>query len=148
MKLLLAELLYVRYFEATCWSGAQPRIGKMEKENRGGLNRQNNIQAPPTGQPSNTVLRGCFAVLFLWRAEYSIIINITLYSMSLSVSVCSGGVVVTAYDFESGRWGSNLEWDQHTIRLRSLHRAYPSLHPFGVVHWYQSSCTSWLMVAA
>ena len=23
----------------------------------------------------------------------------------------------------------------YTIRLRSLHRAYPSLHPFGVVHW-------------
>ena len=21
------------------------------------------------------------------------------------------------------------------MRLRSLHRAYPSLHPFGVVHW-------------
>ena len=24
---------------------------------------------------------------------------------------------------------------QYTIRLRSLHRAHPSLHPFGVVHW-------------
>ena len=22
-----------------------------------------------------------------------------------------------------------------TIKLRSMHRAYPSLHPFGVVHW-------------
>ena len=47
--------------------------------------------------------------------------------------VCSGSVVVTAYDFESGRPGSNPEWGP--IRLRSLHRAYPSLHPFGVVHW-------------
>ena len=31
--------------------------------------------------------------------------------------------------------GSNPDWGQYTIRLRSLHRAYPSLHPFGVVHW-------------
>ena len=23
----------------------------------------------------------------------------------------------------------------YTMRLRSLHRAYPSLHPSGVVHW-------------
>ena len=28
-----------------------------------------------------------------------------------------------------------LSGGQYTIRLRSLHRAYPSLHPFGVVHW-------------
>ena len=26
------------------------------------------------------------------------------------VTVCSGSVVVTAYDFESGRPGSNPEW--------------------------------------
>ena len=43
--------------------------------------------------------------------------------------------MVTAYDSESGRPGSNPEWGQYTIRLRSLHRAYPSLHLFGVVHW-------------
>ena len=43
--------------------------------------------------------------------------------------------MVTAYDFESGRPSSNPEWGQYTIRLRSLHRAHPSLHPFGVVHW-------------
>ena len=49
--------------------------------------------------------------------------------------VCSGSVVVTAYDSESGCLGSNPEWGQFTIRLWSLHRAYPSLHPSGVVHW-------------
>ena len=42
-------------------------------------------------------------------------------------------IVVTAYDSESGRPGSNPEWGQYTMRLRSLHRAYPSLHPSGVV---------------
>ena len=50
-------------------------------------------------------------------------------------SVCSGSVVVTAYDFESGHLGLNPELYYYTIRLRSLHRAYPSFHPFGVVHW-------------
>ena len=45
-------------------------------------------------------------------------------------------VVITAYDFESGRPGSNSELGPiYYIRLRSLHRAYPSLHPFEVVHW-------------
>ena len=50
--------------------------------------------------------------------------------------VCSGSVVVTAYDFESDHPGSNPEWGL-IIGLRSLHRAYPSVHPFGpvVVHW-------------
>ena len=28
-----------------------------------------------------------------------------------------------------------LSGGQYTMRLQSLHRAYPSLHPFGVVHW-------------
>ena len=28
-----------------------------------------------------------------------------------------------------------LSGGQYTMRLRSLHRAYPSLHSFGVVHW-------------
>ena len=45
----------------------------------------------------------------------------------------NSSVVATAYDFESGRL--NPDWGQYTIRLRSLNRAYPSLHPFGVVHW-------------
>ena len=48
--------------------------------------------------------------------------------------VCSGSVGVTAYDFESGRPGSNPEWGKYAIRLRLLHMAYSSLHPFGVVH--------------
>ena len=42
--------------------------------------------------------------------------------------------MVTAYDSESGRLGSNPEWGQYTMRLRSLPRAYPSLHPSGVVY--------------
>ena len=49
--------------------------------------------------------------------------------------MCSGSVVVTAYDSESGHPGSNPEWGQYTMRFRSLHRAFPSLHPSGVVHW-------------
>ena len=47
--------------------------------------------------------------------------------------MCSGSVVVTAYDFESGRPGSNPEWG--LIYYKALHRAYQSLHPSGVVHW-------------
>ena len=31
-------------------------------------------------------------------------------SMQCAVAVCSGSVVVTTYDFESGRPGSNPEW--------------------------------------
>ena len=49
-----------------------------------------------------------------------------------------------------------LSGGQYTIRLRSRHRAYPSLHPFGVVHWVPEQLNikavtghaSWLMVAA
>ena len=53
-------------------------------------------------------------------------------------SVCRGSVMVTAYDFESARPGPRvriLSGGQYTMRLRSLHRAYPSLHLSGVVHW-------------
>ena len=50
-------------------------------------------------------------------------------------TVCSGSVVVTAYDFESGRRVRVLSGGQYTMKLRSLHRAYPSLHIFEVVHW-------------
>ena len=49
--------------------------------------------------------------------------------------MCSGSVVVTDFDSESGRPGSNPEWGQYTMRLRTLLMAYPSLHPSGVVHW-------------
>ena len=56
-------------------------------------------------------------------------------TLKCSSIVCSGSLVVTAFDSESGRPGSNPEWGQYTMRLRSLHRAHPSLHPSGVVHW-------------
>ena len=32
-------------------------------------------------------------------------------------------------------WVRILSGGQYTIKLRSLHRDYPSRHPFGVVHW-------------
>ena len=54
---------------------------------------------------------------------------------SLTPEASSGSIVVTAYDSEFGLPGSNPEWGQYTMRLRSLHRAYPSLHPSGVAHW-------------
>ena len=49
-----------------------------------------------------------------------------------------------------------LSGDQYTMRLRSLHRAYPSLHPLRVVHWVPEQLNikavtehgNWLMVAA
>ena len=54
--------------------------------------------------------------------------------------MCSGSVVVTAYDSESGRPGSNPEWGliyyKASITAQglpglTLHRAFPSK----VVHW-------------
>ena len=54
----------------------------------------------------------------------------------LWIVVCSGSIVVTTLDsgpggpgFES-RVGANILWGSI-----GLHRAYPSHHPFGVVHW-------------
>ena len=45
-------------------------------------------------------------------------------------------IIIITYDFESSRPGSNPEWGPiYTMRLQSLHRVYPSLHPSGVVHW-------------
>ena len=45
--------------------------------------------------------------------------------------------MVTAYDSESGRPGSNPEWGliyyEAPITAQGLN--YPSLHPSGVVHW-------------
>ena len=105
--------------------------------------------------------RGCFKLLFQvvpfqsvtrsWSSSFKLFSraelswNIIQYRVVSEVgawfpkevnnTVCSGSVVVTAYDSESGRPSSNPEWGQYTMRLRSLHRAYPSLHPFGVVHW-------------
>ena len=58
-----------------------------------------------------------------------------IYQNVGNLSVCSGSVVVTAYDFESRRWVRVLSEGQYTIRLWSLNRAYPSFHPSGIVHW-------------
>ena len=41
------------------------------------------------------------------------------WSQSINKISCCGSVVVAAYDFESGCPGSNLEWGQYSIRLRS-----------------------------
>ena len=59
--------------------------------------------------------------------------------------VCSGSIVVNT--LESGPGDSWFESRvgggcQYSMRLDRLHRAYPSLHPFGVVQWYQSCRTS------
>ena len=55
----------------------------------------------------------------------------------LAPAVSSGSIVATTLDsgpggswFES-RVGANILWGY----IDRLHRAYPSLHPFGVVHW-------------
>ena len=49
--------------------------------------------------------------------------------------VCSGSVVVTAYDFESGHLGSNPEWGPIYYKDWISAQAYPSLNPFRVVQW-------------
>ena len=56
--------------------------------------------------------------------------------MQCSVQVCSGSVVVTAYIIMNSAIRVRiLSGVQYTIRLRSLHRAHPSLPLHGVVHW-------------
>ena len=72
------------------------------------------------------------------------------------VFACSGSVVVTAYDFESGRPSSNPEWGliyyKASITAQGL---YLSPHPFGVVHWVPeqlnikavTGASKWLMAA-
>ena len=47
----------------------------------------------------------------------------------------NGSVVVTAYDFESGRPGSNPKWGPIYHKVSITAYGYSSLHPFGVVHW-------------
>ena len=49
--------------------------------------------------------------------------------------MCNGSVVVTAYDFESGRPGSNPEWGLIYYEASITAQAYPNLHPSRVVHW-------------
>ena len=59
-----------------------------------------------------------------------------IFYLFINLLVCSGSVVVTAHDSESGRPGSDPEWGLiYYMRLRSLHRAYPSLHPFFTLHY-------------
>ena len=73
------------------------------------------------------------------RATHAASIMYTTFFVRRSISrtVCSGSVVVTAYDSESGRTGSNPEWGliSYEASIAAVHRAYPSLHPSGVVHW-------------
>ena len=73
----------------------------------------------------------------LKNSTSNLLVDLTTLPQYGPKHVCSGSAMVTAYDFESGRPGSNPEWGHrhYTIRLRSMHRAYPSLYPFGVVHW-------------
>ena len=50
-------------------------------------------------------------------------------------SVCSGSIVVTTLDSWTQRFPVQVRSGcQYSMRLDRLHRAYPSLHPFGVVH--------------
>ena len=58
--------------------------------------------------------------------------------------VCSGSIVVTTLDCgPMQRFPVQVPSGcQYSMRLDRLHRAYPSLHPFGVVHWVQSCRTS------
>ena len=49
--------------------------------------------------------------------------------------MCSGSVVVIAYDFESGHPGSNPECGQIYYKASITAQGYPSLHLSRVVHW-------------
>ena len=51
-----------------------------------------------------------------------------------STLVCSGSVVVTAYDFESGRRGSNPEWGLIYYKASITAQGLPEPSPSGVVH--------------
>ena len=48
---------------------------------------------------------------------------------------CSGSIVVTTLDCGRRFLVRVPSGCQYSMRLDRLHRAYPSLHPFGVVHW-------------
>ena len=49
--------------------------------------------------------------------------------------VCSGSVVVAAYDFESGRPGSNPEWGIIYYKASITALGLPEPSSLGVVHW-------------
>ena len=75
----------------------------------------------------------------------------------------SGSIVVTTLDSgPGGSWFESRVGANHSMRLDRLHRAYPSLHPFGVVTlgtspvehqdsdwvWYRiDSCNCWTVFA-
>ena len=75
--------------------------------------------------------------LSVWKADQQMLRSVWKgVRRILQYIVCSGSVVVTASDFESGRPGSNPEWGLICyIWLRSLHRAHQNLHLYGVVQW-------------
>ena len=53
-----------------------------------------------------------------------------------SILVCSGSMVVTTHGLWTRRFLVRVSSGrQYSMRLDRLHRAYPSLYPFGVVHW-------------
>ena len=93
------------------------------------------VEAVQLGFTKRLLGMDLFRILNVWLSLHFNPWTATDFWTLITDYVCSGSVVVTAYDSESGCPGSNPEWRQYTMRLRSLHRAYPSLHPFGVVHW-------------
>ena len=78
--------------------------------------------------------RSLCTLFFLYLINRFIYVFVNKIDLNLHGDVYSGSVVVTAFDFESGRRVRILSGGQYTIRLRSLHMAYPSLYPFGIVH--------------
>ena len=56
---------------------------------------------------------------------------------TLTAHYRSGSIMVTTLDCgPGGSWfESRSSGCQYSMWLDRLHRAYPSLHPFGVVHW-------------
>ena len=93
------------------------------------------VEAVQLGFTKRLLGMDLFCILNVWLSLEFHPWTATEFWTLITDYVCSGSVVVTAYDSESGCPGSNPEWGQYSMRLRSLHRAYPSLYPSGVVHW-------------
>ena len=73
---------------------------------------------------NNIIPVGYFTVSWI---GYHVILNSSLCAMVVSWSP----LVI----LNPTTWVWILSGDQYTMRIRSLYRAYPSHHPFGVVHW-------------
>ena len=56
-------------------------------------------------------------------------------SVKVIPAVCSGSVVVTAYDFESGRPGSNPEWGPIYYKASITSQGLPKPSSHREVHW-------------